>query len=639
MDEAPSARLARGFRALLSRQVSLWEQGARPRPRGPQARSGAPPAHPRPRPAPPQVLTKALSFALNLSLARLVGPEGVAVLALQYPLFLATVLSLSREPFRRGCARLASPALDAEHPGTTAASRVLAVAWAVVPCGAALGAVVTAGTLAAAGSLTWDSGLSLGPWETGLLLHLLAATVELLAEPLVVLSLAEGAFRPLVAAEALGTALRGATTLAAVAPRGGGLGVHAAAGMGQLAYAAAAVAVHAAWRARDVRDWARGWRAGTWRPAAPPGSARGVAVFAAQAAGKHVLSEGEKLGLVLGGAAARAAQGTYGLAAALGSLVTRNLLRPLEESAFLAFSAFSASPGAGGEGVAGGGLESLAGAVAAALKAALAPGLLAAAAGPPLAASAVRALYGAAWAETEVAALLRGHCWLLLPLAANGTCEAFHHATAGVPDLWGANLAMAAVSAVHVAGCWALVPRVGLRGLLVAGCVSTGLRLAWSGRYLRRALRGRFAAAVRGALPSRAAAAALALCAAVARASERAVYVPGMEGGGAGGWGLPVAWNGAANAARRGAEGLACAAADEAPTGREVLAAGCRALGKEWGLGPTSTALHWLVVGAAGAATAWVVLGEAARALAGRGAGGRGAGAEAPREPRAGEAG
>ena len=92
------------------------------------------------------------------------------------------------------------PELDRRHPGTSHTSRVLSLAWLVVPLGLVWGLVLSACAVAWEGSLSWRPwvspsalpSLSWTPFAAGVAMYYAAAVVELCAEPLHILALATG---------------------------------------------------------------------------------------------------------------------------------------------------------------------------------------------------------------------------------------------------------------------------------------------------------------------------------------------------------------------------------------------------------------------------------------------------------------
>jgi oligosaccharide translocation protein RFT1 len=456
-----------------------------------------------------QVATRLLTFALNLATARALSPAAYGVAVVQFHLLNTGILFLAREGLRRACLRVA--------PGEPAAARrVLGTAALAAPAGGALAAAAVAALarIGAGGDPAYLAALRVQG---------AAALVELLAEPLYILATVERRYGLRLAAEAAATLGRAAVTLGALRR---GAPPPLAFSWGQLAYAAALLAVYSAY-------WARVWalrRAVSKRGGRGPAAAaaatdsgwprldRGVlrvaGAFSVQAAGKLALAEGSKA--VLAAAAPADVQGVYGLVANLGSLAARVVFQPYEEAAFAAFSR-----GAGGRAPAA--LRARAALLALLCRGAALAGGAAAAFGPAYAHLAIAVLYGPRWAASGAAPALGAYSLYLALLAANGTLEAFVHAVASPAELAAANGALGAASVAHLALCAAGVAHGGALGLLLADAANMAARIAYCLRFAARHFAGAPGGAVysaRGLAPGRATLAALAGAAAVTGASR-----------------------------------------------------------------------------------------------------------------------
>lgn len=415
------------------------------------------------------MLTRLLTFALNLATARSLTPEAYGVAAVQFHLINTSILFLAREGLRRGCLRV-----DPAAAGAT--GRVLGAAALAVPAGAALAALVT-GALLTLGGPSHEAS-----YRAAVAMQGAAAVVELLAEPLYILASVRQAYVVRVGVEAAATVAKSAATLGLLRA---GTAPALAFSWGQLAYAAATLAGYVFYFGRE---WAR-------RPKPRAGPAAGnagrlaldrdvlriSAAFSLQAGGKLVLAEGGKA--VLAAAADGAGQGVYGLVTNLGSLVVRTVFQPFEEAAFAAFSrgAGEAGPGA---------LARRAALLALLCRAICLVGALGAAMGPAYAHLALLALYGRAWADSGAAPALGVYSALLALLAANGILEAFVHAVAGERELRRNNAALAAISVVHIALSVAGVGAAGAIGLLAADAANMALRIAYCLRFAAAHFRG-----------------------------------------------------------------------------------------------------------------------------------------------------
>ena len=222
-------------------------------------------------------------------------------------------------------------------------------------------------------------------------------------------------------------------------------------------------------------------------------------LFGVQALGKFFLAEGSKL--VMAAVQSDYDQGILGLVTNLGSLVVRMVFQPVEEAAFLAFSALprggeeEASPE--GDGSSPGQRpppERSTARLAAQLERLLPPisrsvlsvSLVAAAFAPGFAYPFIRVAYGARWAASTAPAALAGFGLSLPLLAANGVLEACVHGVADRGQLSGVNRALGATSALHLLTLLAATRALGPLGLLLADAANMAVRVAYCARFLRR---------------------------------------------------------------------------------------------------------------------------------------------------------
>ncbi|KAL4450144.1 hypothetical protein ABPG77_010813 [Micractinium sp. CCAP 211/92] len=490
-----------------------------------------------------QVITRLLTFSLNLLTARSLTPEAYGVAAVQFHLINTTILFIAREGFRRACLRI-----DPSTPH--AAARTLRIAALTIPAGGLLAAGVTAALLRAVGPGDAVYRRALG-------MQGLAAFVEVLSEPLYILASTRLLFGLRVGVETASMAAKGLLTLALIRQPGAQPAI--AFSWGQLAYAGVMLAGYAACFAPELLRHARRGGAGKGRqadaaPAAAPSgasaaaaegrpavgngasgkegqAAKGPAAPAAAAAtdgdvlrlaGTFTLQAVEKLALAEGSKMAVAAfqgahdQGVYGLVNSLGSIVVRTLFQPFEEAAFVAFSKEQGQAAAGPAG-----LARQARLLAVLVRCITTVGLLAAAFGPAYSHLALLLLYGKRWADTEAPVALGLYSQYLVLLAANGILEAFVHSVATERQLHANNVALVGFTAVHAGLSVAAVRSGGAAGLIAADAANMALRIA----YCLRFAAARFAGTPAGfrprqLLPSGATASALAASAAVTSASR-----------------------------------------------------------------------------------------------------------------------
>jgi hypothetical protein len=127
-----------------------------------------------------QLLSRVLTFALNVAIVRRVDRTAYGVGSVQLQLVCDAVLALSREGFRDACQR--TPTSTWHNPESRA--RVLAVAWLCVPFAAVVGTMVL-GVSSFFGSGQDEGGFSAAGISG---MFVAAAGLEILSEPLYILA-------------------------------------------------------------------------------------------------------------------------------------------------------------------------------------------------------------------------------------------------------------------------------------------------------------------------------------------------------------------------------------------------------------------------------------------------------------------
>jgi len=451
-----------------------------------------------------QLLTRVLTFALNVVIARSLSVASYGIAAVQFHLINASIVFLAREGVRRSCLR-----------GSKGDAALVAGSLVAVPAGAVLASV------AGAYFRAQDNMPAV--------MQCVAAFIELLSEPMYVYATSKGWFGLRTGCEAVAMVAKNVVTvwLLSSSSSFGRRDDVMMMSWGQVTYACVLLGC---------------FSVGTWFgvggvPAV--GRVDGAfysfyVTFTVQAVGKLVLAEGSKA--VLAVVTSPAVQGVYGLVNNLGSLVVRTLFQPFEELVFVTFSR-TRYDGDGDEHDEHGGGEHTRGhrheqrvLLGSLSEAVCIVGGIVAAFGPSYAYVALRLLYGARWASSDAPRALGYYSVYVALLAMNGTLEAFLHGVADQKGLMRNNVALVVASLAHVGLSVVMVETHGAVGLLVADGVNMVLRIAYScafvHSYFRKECGGLWGV---GLTPSWAVMLALGAAAALARASERSFL--GVETG------------------------------------------------------------------------------------------------------------
>ncbi|GAA0139257.1 hypothetical protein LIER_42569 [Lithospermum erythrorhizon] len=155
-----------------------------------------------------QFLSRGIPFIFNSWIVRHLTEQDYALYAVQFHLFITCILFLSREGFRRACMRAdinCDGALMAKN-----AAKFLKVAWICFP----LGILVT--ILACVFIFWWQELSYSSPYAQAILIHGFACILELLAEPLYILSQNLLLLKLRLVVESAATLLRCITTYALI---------------------------------------------------------------------------------------------------------------------------------------------------------------------------------------------------------------------------------------------------------------------------------------------------------------------------------------------------------------------------------------------------------------------------------------
>ncbi|VDC05570.1 unnamed protein product [Peniophora sp. CBMAI 1063] len=424
-----------------------------------------------------QAASRIFTFALNQALVRLASPKTFGTAAIQFELLLSTILFLSREGVRNALLRSASKPSTSKQIDNIS---ILPVYFGI-PSAFLLSCIYIC--------MSSESTRNQPFFTPSVLVYAVAASVELLSEPLYVRAQNELRFNIRIRAEGLAVFLKTVFTFVVLAfgPPDWALLAFAAGQMGYgLATFATFASVYGVTGHLKLKPIAKGSEDGSG-PRFDPELMRLSKSMTTQSVIKHFLTEGDKF--LVSRLSPLEDQGGYAIASNYGSLVARIVFQPVEEMSRVFFSKYLASVDGKRNEDKDQDVYRTASRLLMTLLLVFSHLLLFLAAfAPPYLPIVTGVLLPPRYRQTSAPQILGAYIYYIPTMAFNGVLEAFFSSACTPRDLQGQSRMMMAASAGFVVASFVLSQTFGMGdvGLIWANVANLGLRAAYAWVFARR---------------------------------------------------------------------------------------------------------------------------------------------------------